>query len=298
MNTVELSQWLAGGPRLLDGAMAGELLRRGVRSASRLWGVGALLDNPNAILALHRDNAVSGAEALTTATFRVAPYSLAKAGLEGRAATLSALAVRLARAGAAAVEHNVLVLASQTTLEDCWRPDLVPDDATLAREHAATAALLVAAGADAVLLETLGSIREARAAAAAAAATGAGVIVSFACRSGGSLLSGEDARDAAAAVTIPGVAAVGVNCTALRDLLPALERLAAGTRLPLVAYGNDAFSETDSPWLAGEPAGPEGYARCMLACVAAGARLVGGCCGTTPAHIAAVRAALDRRPGG
>jgi len=275
--------------------MASELIRRGVDSAACLWGVGALLDDPAAVKALHRGHAAAGAEALTTATFRVAPYSLRKVGLEGRAEDFARLAVRLARAGAAEASRDVVVMASQTTLEDCWRPDLVPDDATLEREHAATSALLSRAGADALLLETFGSVREARAAAVAAAATGLAVIVSFACTAGGRLLSGEDAADAATAVTLPGVAAVGVNCTALRDLMPALVRIAAGTPLPLVAYGNDAYFADDSPWLAGAPAGADRYARALLACAAAGARLVGGCCGTTPAHIAALAAALGRR---
>ncbi|MFH1176529.1 MAG: homocysteine S-methyltransferase family protein, partial [Acidobacteriota bacterium] len=116
------------------------------------------------------------------------------------------------------------------------------------------------------------------------------VLVSFACREGGRLLSGEDAKAAAAAVSLPGVVAVGVNCTALRQLLPALFRVAEGTTLPLVAYGNNSFFAGDSPWLAAAPVAPEKYARCMLACFAAGARLLGGCCGTTPDHIAALAA--------
>jgi S-methylmethionine-dependent homocysteine/selenocysteine methylase len=296
MTAEELMRWLAGGPRVLDGAMASELIRRGIGSASRLWGVGALLDDPEAVRALHREHAAAGAEALTAATFRVAPYSLRKAGLEDRAADLARLAVRLAREGAAEAGSEAVVLGSQTTLEDCWRPDLVPDDDTLAREHARAAAILADAGADAILLETLNTAREARIAARAAARTGLAVIVSFACRSAGRLLSGEDAGAAAAAATVPGVVAAGVNCTALRDLMPALVRVAAGTHLPLVAYGNDGFFAEDSAWLAAHAAGPEPFARCMLACAAAGARLVGGCCGTSPAHTAALAAALGRRP--
>jgi S-methylmethionine-dependent homocysteine/selenocysteine methylase len=292
MRPDEISRWLEAGPRVLDGAMGSELLSRGVKPAARLWGVGALLEEPGQVRAVHRDNAAAGAEALTTATFRVAPYSLRRVGLEERAAELAGLAVRLAREGAAAAGRSPVILGSQTTLEDCYRPDLTPPDATLREEHARTAAMLAASGADALLLETFNSIREARAAAEAAAATGLAVMIAFACRAGGSLLSGEDVRDAAAAVSIPGVVAVGVNCTALRDLVPALARVAEGTRLPLVAYANNAYSAEDARWLDAPPTGPDGYARCMQAAVAAGARLVGGCCGTTPAHIAALAAML------
>lgn len=292
MKPEDMSRWLAERARVLDGAMGSELLRRGVSSAGRLWGVGALLADPEQVRAVHREYAAAGAEALTTATFRVAAYSLRKAGLAERAPDLARLAVRLAREGAAEAGREAVVLASQTTLEDCYRPDLTPPDATLAEEHARTAVLLAAAGADALLLETFNTVREARAAAVAATATGLAVVVAFACRDRGRLLSGEDARDAAAAVAIPGVVAVGVNCTALRDLMPALARVAEGTGLPLAAYANNAFSAEDSRWLEAPATGPEGYAGCMLAAVAAGARLVGGCCGTTPAHIAAVATML------
>ena len=294
MKPAELTAWLSERPRVLDGATGSELLRRGVASAGTLWGVGALLDDPGAVRDLHRDYAAAGAEALTAATFRVARYSLRRAGLEARAGELAGLAVRLARAGAAAAGRPALVLAAWTSLEDCYRPDLVPDEATLGREHAATAAVLAASGADALLLETFNTVGEARAAARAAAATGLAAIVSFACREGGRLLSGEDARDAAAAVSVPGVVAVGVNCTRRVDTMPALVRVAVGTDRPLVAYANDAWFADDAQWLAAAPAAPAGYGRCALAWTAAGARLVGGCCGTTPEHIAAVARALAR----
>jgi S-methylmethionine-dependent homocysteine/selenocysteine methylase len=232
----DLTVWLAGGPRVLDGATGSELIRRGVASAGKLWGVGALIEAPQEVRRLHRDYAAAGAEALTAATFRVAPFSLRRAGLEDRAGQLATLAVRLAREGAADAGRDVVVFASQTTLEDCYRPDLVPDDATLRREHGATSALLAAAGADALLLETFNTVREARIAVDAAVATGLPVIACFTCVSGSRVLSGEEASAAATAVTVPGVAAAGPNCTAVGHMLPALGVMAEATPLPLVAY--------------------------------------------------------------
>ena len=292
MTPAEATAWLNERTRVLDGATGSELLRRGVAAAGRLWGVGALLEDPGAVTALHRDYAAAGAEALTAATFRVTPYALRGAGLEDRAGELALLAVRLAREGAAEAGRDALVFASQTTLEDCYRPDLVPDDVTLVREHGATANILAKARPDALLLETFNTAREGRIAAEAATATGLPVIVSFVCRRG-MLLSGEEPGDAAVAVCIPGVVAVGVNCTAVEDVLPALIRVAASTSLPLVAYANNAWHAADSPWLAAEPVPPEGFARTAATWVAAGARLVGGCCGTDPDHIAAIASRLD-----
>lgn len=292
MNSQQLRAWLQARPRVLDGAGAGELLRRGVAAAGHLWGAGALLQAPTEVRRLHCDYAAAGADALTALTFRVSPYALKRFELEDRAAELAAVAVRLAREAAEA-GREVLVLASMTTLEDCYRPDLVRDDDVLLKEHARTAEVLAAAGADGLLLETFNTVREAVAALDAAIATGLPVIVSFACRAGGRLLSGEDVGVAAAAMSLPEVAAVGVNCTAIQDTLPALEGLAEATLLPLAAYANNGFFAEDTPHLAAAPAEPELYARCALAWLAAGARLLGGCCGTSPEHVAALAAALN-----
>ena len=294
MTPHDLARWLDGGPRTLDGAMGSELLRRGVMAAAKLWGVGALIEAPHAVRQLHHAYAAAGADALTAATFRVAPYALRRIGVPHRARELAALAVRLARDGASEAGREALVFASHTTLEDCYRPDLVPDEPTLAHEHARTAAALADSGADGLLLETFNTIREARAATEAAASTGLPVIVCFTCVAGGRLLSGEDAREAAAVVSRPGVVAVGVNCTTCAALPEALARVSAGTTLPLVAYANNAFFATDSTFLAAQPLSPAAYAAQAATWAAAGARLVGGCCGTNPAYIAAVASQFRR----
>ncbi len=292
MTPAAFADWLGRRVRILDAAMGSELLRRGVDSAARLWGVGALEEAAAAVREVHRDHAAAGAEALTAATFRVAPYALRGHGGAARASALAASAVGLARAGAADAGAAAVVLASQTTLEDCYRPDLVPAADVLAREHAATAEALAAAAPDALLLETFNTVREAEAAAAAATATGLATVVSFACRDRGRLLSGEDAGTAAAAVSVPGVVAVGVNCTAVSDVEPALERMAERSPLPLVAYANDAWWADDSPWLEADRVAPADYAARAERWAALGASLIGGCCGTSPAHVAALAARL------
>ena len=289
--------WLRARPRLLDGAMGSELLRRGVASAATLWGVGALIHDPQAVRRVHEDYVACGCDVLTANTFRVAPYALRRLARYPAPAALAETAVQLARQAAEKAPKPVAVLASMTTLEDCYRPDLVPDNATLQREHQRTAALLAQAGPDGLLLETFNTIREAVAACQAATATGLPVVVSFACQSGGRLLSGEPASAAARAVSLPGVAAVGVNCTRLADLMPALVQMASATELPLVAYANNGWYDEASPHLAAPRVPPERYARCLLGCVAAGARLVGGCCGTGPEEIAALSALLAEHFG-
>lgn len=280
---------------LLDGGIGSELIRRGVAPAHRLWGVGALQEAPEAVRELHRDYAVADADWLTAATFRLAPYSLRQAGLEDRAPDLAALAIRLVREGAADAGRRVLAVASITTLEDCYRPDLVPADDVIAREHAATVDLLVEAGADGLLLETFNTVRESAIATRAAVRSGLPVVVSFACRADGHLLSGEDTAQAARAVALPGVVAIGVNCTSTAVVPPALCRLASGTMLPLAAWANNGWAAEDSAWLAAPRLSPEAFAAEALTWIAAGARLVGGCCGTGPEEIAALAAVIPGR---
>jgi S-methylmethionine-dependent homocysteine/selenocysteine methylase len=271
-------------PLLLDGATGTELERRGVRSALPLWSSWALLEAPDTLRAIHGDYLRAGAGALTTATFRTHARSLAAAGLEGRAAELTALAVRLAREAAEETRRPAFVLGSAAPLEDCYHPERVPDAAALAREHAAHAGHLVAAGADAILVETMNTRREAVAAARAAREAGADVLVSFVCGTGARLLSGEPLDEALDAVGAFEPLALGVNCLPPGAVAACLGPLRQSGRAFLV-YAN---LTTPGP----EPVSPEAYAGAALGWIREGAACVGGCCGTTPSHIAALASRL------
>lgn len=285
----------AGAPLLLDGATGTELERRRVPCGLPLWSAHALARAPEVLEAIHRDYVDAGADVLTANTFRTHARSLAAGGMAGRAREWTELAVAIARVAAAAAEREVFVLGSAAPLEDCYRPDLVPAQRELVREHRAHAEHLARAGVDAVLVETMNSAREARVAAQAAAACGLPVVVSFVCGGGARLLSGEPLEQALAAVAPPGPAALGVNCLPPRDVPACLEVLArAGT--PFAVYAN-----------LGAPGGPgaarlddctaEQFAAQATVWLERGARLVGGCCGTGPDHIRALRAAIDRTVG-
>jgi methionine synthase I (cobalamin-dependent) len=188
----------------------------------------------------------------------------------------------------------VLVFASLSPLEDCYRPDLVPDDETLAREHEWQARAIAAAGADGILLETHNTARELAAAAVAARRTGLPFVASMITDGAGRLLSGEPIESAVRAVASTASDALSINCVPARRLagdLEVLGRAAPGT--PLAAYGN-----------LGPPTGPGAtrftaeiepaeYASLAREWIGLGARMVGGCCGTTAAHTRALRSMLD-----
>jgi methionine synthase I (cobalamin-dependent) len=273
--------------------MGTELQRRGADTRLPLWSARALVDAPDVVREIHREEVEAGAEILTANTFRTHRRTLAKAGLAQRSAELSTRAIRLAREAAGSLGRSVFVAGSIAPLEDCYRPDLVPDDAALEREHGEQAESLAAAGADLLLLETHNTIRELVAAARAAKATGLPFVASMVTDGHGRLLSGETIDDAVRALAPLEPDAIGINCVPARKLAGDLVKLAAAAPgVPLAAYGNLGLPADDRGWAFTEELSPEEYAEIPKDWLAYGVRLVGGCCGTTPAYTAAVRYAI------
>jgi S-methylmethionine-dependent homocysteine/selenocysteine methylase len=290
----ELEAHLRGpAPLVLDGANGTELERRGVHTGLPLWSSHALLAAPDTVQAIHADYARAGVDVLTANTFRTQRRVLDAAGIGARAGELTRLAVELARAGAAArpAGARVWVAGSAPPLEDCYRPDLVPDDASLALEHAAHAESLAAAGVDLVLVETMNTIREARCAVRATRAVGLPVLVSFVCWQGSTLLSGEPLAEALEAVAGESPIAVGVNCLPPSNVAACLSTLAA-CGLPVCVYANLGAPDDTTGLARSEDCTAEDFAGLAAGWVAGGARAVGGCCGTTPAHLSAVTSRL------
>lgn len=287
-------------PLILDGALGTELERRGFDVKLPLWSAWALITAPELVRQVHADYVLAGAQVITAATFRTSRHCLFKEHLEDQASELTQLAVNLARDAAREFgEHlgggdsDVKVAGSIAPLEDCYHPELAPDDETLAREHAHTARLLADAGADVLLVETQNSAREALIAAAAALKTSCPVWVSLMPRCASNLFNGDSLAETALTLHGMGVRMILVNCCppviadgALRTLRQALPAALLG------AYPN--FSSTEGePWEYGHELLPADFAA-WAKNLAAEAALLGGCCGTTPDHISALAAALKK----
>ncbi len=284
---------LAQGPALcLDGATGTELERRGHAAGLPLWSTHALLDAPEVLAEIHADYARAGAEILTANTFRTQRRTLERGaaerpGLGERDADLTAQAVSLARRGAAAGHRPIWVAGSAPPLEDCYRPDRVPGDRALRREHARHMENLAAAGVDLVLVESMNSIREAVTACRAARDHGLPSLVSFIVWEGGQLLSGESLEAATDRVASETPLAILVNClppSAVSACLPIL----GGCGLDFGVYANLGAPDTAGGFERSETCGPGEWAHHVAEWLAAGARIVGGCCGTTPSHVAAM----------
>jgi methionine synthase I (cobalamin-dependent) len=245
---------------------------------------------------VHEENVRAGADLLTTNTFRTQRRTLEKEGMGDRATELTTRAVDLARQACAGARRPLFVLGALSPLEDCYRPDLRPSRTDLESEHREQAEILRAAAVDGLLVETQNSVEELACAVAAARATGLPVLASLITDGEGRLLSGESIGEAVEAIGSPPPDVLAINCVPARRLAGDLRRLAdAALGVPLGAYGNLGPPKDPEGLHFEAEIAPEEYAALASEWLDLGARVVGGCCGTTAAHTAALRALVDSR---
>jgi homocysteine S-methyltransferase len=290
---------LAGAPCVvLDGAGGTELERRGYVDRLRLWSAGAVEDAPELVVQIHRDYIEAGAQVITTQTFTCCRRRFRKVGAEALFEPLTRRAVALAmRARDEAGRPDVLIAGSLSPLEHCYHPELAPRGDDAYEEHLESVQLLVGAGADLLIVETMNTIDEARAALRAAQTSGLDVIVGFCCGRAGRLLSGEPVPEAVRALDPLGPTAYAINCTPAPLTTRAAADLASSTRTPFGAYAN-VGEWSDGTWARIFGAGfifeigPDAYLQHAMGWRELGAAFVGGCCGTRPEHIARLASAL------
>lgn len=269
---------------LLDGPVGTELARRGVPTPLPLWTAAAIEDAPKVLGAIHADYAAAGATVHTANTFRTDPYSLRADPDPDRWRRLTDAAVAITRSAIGAGR----VAGSMAPLEDCYRPDLSPSASVATEAHGRMAFGLRDSGVDLVLCETFPHSGEALIAAAAALETGLPVWLSLTVGPLGDLLADDLVESTLREAVSRGVEAVLVNCARperISQLLPRLVDLG----VPFGAYGNVGEPDPDVGWRSAGDSGPGSYAAQVQRWVELGATLIGGCCGTTPAHIRAIR---------
>jgi S-methylmethionine-dependent homocysteine/selenocysteine methylase len=296
-------------PILLDGANGTELVRRGVR-----WRKHGLLTDTEAVEQLHRDYLAAGSDVIRTNTFQLNPRiflnvfrnrehmrHIGAPGLEDLAPRLLRTSVRLARQARAKAgrEGTAAIAGVLSPLEHCFRPDLAPPADQARREHEELALVFAEGTVDFLLLESMNTIGEAKAALAAGRATGLPVWVSFVLGPEGELLSRESLGQAAAEMERGGAEAVLVNCAPPPDTTRALATLKRSCSLPVGAFAHiGRFSppswkfEFFPQFTDSEEWPPARYASEAKRWREEGATILGGCCGTGPAHIGALRAWL------
>jgi S-methylmethionine-dependent homocysteine/selenocysteine methylase len=282
------------GTVIFPGGMGTELQRRGYRSALPPWPAAANLDAPGLVEQIHADYIEAGADVAVTNTFRTTPRTFAKAGRDADAWTALRQAVTAALRAKWKAGRPVFVGGSFAPLEDCYRPDLVPSAGELREEHRQQAGRLADAGVDFLLPETIDAGLEGQIMAEAASATGLPFIVSFVVDSEANLLDGTPIAKALEKTDLPGRVGVSLNCRPVGTLDSAFQKLSSvfDGAIGLCPNGM-GHANGDLGWCFEE--GGDGIAKftaCAMRWKAAGATILGGCCGTTPAYIQALHREL------
>lgn len=292
---------------ILDGALATELERRGADLKDPLWSAKILLEEPALIRQLHDDYFAAGADVAITASYQASFPGLAMRGLDvEQSAALMRLSVQLAtqarddyrarEADNPTAQRPLLVAASVgpygAYLHDGseYRGDYGLSVAQLMDWHRPRLALLATSGADLLACETIPSLAEGEALVRVLAEfPTCAAWLSFSCADEEQVCHGERFADCVAmAAASPQIVAIGVNCTPPRYIASLLQQAATITAKPLLAYPNsgERWDAAAQCWLPGS--GVADFAAAAQHWRSAGASIIGGCCRTTPADIAAL----------
>ncbi|MDR1702299.1 MAG: homocysteine S-methyltransferase family protein [Sporomusaceae bacterium] len=274
---------------LFDGALGTMLQQRGLKPGEcpELWNV----EHQEKVSEIHREYVLAGADIIETNTFGANRIKLAHYGLENKVALLNTASVKAARAAA---NSQTKIAGSVGPTGKLIAPlgDLSFDAAYEAFLEQITA--LDAAGVDLILIETIMDIQEMRAALLAAKAVSKKpVFCQLTFGEDGRTVTGTDAVSAAITLEALGASVVGANCSlGPAQLLPVVETLAATLSIPISVQPNAGMprlenGQTIFPMQAAE------LGAWLPKLAAAGASYLGGCCGTTPAHIKAMRQSLE-----
>ncbi len=292
LTTQQFHEKIAAGLRYLDGATGSNLMKAGMPRGccSEEW----ILAHPEALVALQRGYAAAGSQILYAPTFQAQPVVLERVRLENQTEAVNAHLVALSRSAGpeCLIAGNLTTLAAFT---DSWNPDKFE---FLVENYRRQIHGLLDGGADLLAAETLLYPQEAEAILTAAELEGAGAcLYTFTMQSDGALFSGAEAGPILRELEHAGAAAVGFNCVAADDMTPDLvSKLRRYVRGPLVCKPNAGNPVISNAGIAEYPMAAEEFAAIGARCAQMGASLLGGCCGTDPGYIGALRRAVEGEP--
>lgn len=284
---MQLSERMADHVVLIDGGLSTALEEQGHHLNDPRWTARLLSEDPEALRVAHESFVAAGAEVVTSASYQTVDPDELRA---------SVAAARSATGGSALVAASVGPYGALLHDGSEYRGRYGLSIEELVAFHAPRLATLIDAAPDAIAVETIPDIDEARALAIALADVGdelPDTWVAFSAganptigRAGVATAAGDDLGDAAAVFAdLDRVVALGVNCTAPSHVAPALERIAERTDRPLVAYpnGGGRWDPATGCW---DQAGERITADMVASWLASGVRLLGGCCGFGPDALA------------
>lgn len=294
--TREEFQKLANQYLYLDGATGSNLVRAGMPSGvcPEQW----ILEHPDVMLELQKDYVSAGTDILYAPTFTANRIKLAEYGLEKNMEQMISKLVAISKEAAASSQDRTVYVAGDLTMTgEQLKPMGNMELEELIDVYKEQICALVAAGVDLLVVETMMSLAEARAALIAAKEVcELPVMVTMTFEEDGRTLYGTDAQTAAVVLESLGACAVGVNCSTgparMRKIVE--EMTAATVSLPIIAKPNAGLPFLDEQGRTCYSMSPEEFVREMKQLTEAGATVMGGCCGTSPKFIKGIRDAFGR----
>lgn len=282
MTKGEFQKLTEAGVVILDGATGSNLRAAGmpVGVCAEQW----IYEHPQVILDLQRAYVEAGSQVLYAPTFSANRVGLGMHGLESQLGFLNRELVALAKEAAGG---NALVAGDITTTGKILEPQGDTTYQELYDIYREQITVLAEAGVDLLVAETMLTVEETLVALdAAQSVCDLPVMCSLTLQADGSAMYGGNAVEMVEALQEMGAAAVGLNCSVGPDQLEAVVRsMKAAARVPLIVKPNAGMPDIDSQGHAHYSMGPSQFAESMKTLIESGARLVGGCCGTTPEHI-------------
>ncbi len=287
MNSHEFSNLLSKKKIIVaDGATGTNLILRGLDQGftPENW----VIDNPEKIKQLHLDFIKAGAEIILTSTFGGSEIRLEQSGLMDKYIQVNHAAVTLAKQ--AVKNTHVLIAGSMGPLGHMLKPLGTLEIREAESYYARQAAALCTAGVDIIVIETQFDINEAKAAISGVKSfCQQALVCSFSFDRGTRTMMGVSPSSFAKDVEGLGLSAIGINCgKSLEDNSNALIELSNTTEIPIWFKPNAGLPHLDE---SGKPIydiTPDQMAENVAAWIEAGARIIGGCCGTTPEHLRAI----------
>ena len=281
----EFSKILAEGPLILDGATGSNLQKAGMPRGccTEEW----ILANPAPLVQLQREYAKAGSRVVYAPTFQAQPIALERVNLHKQTEAVNAHLVALSRSAA----PDCLIAGDLTTLATFMDSFDAANFDTMVENYRVQIAGLLEGGADLLAAETLMYPLEAEAIFTAAELEGAETVMyTFTMQPDGSFFSGRDAGPVLKELEESGAAAVGFNCVAADPFLPGLvSKLRRSVKGPLVCKPNAGVPVIGEDKLAHYSMIPEEFGKIVSQCREMGAAILGGCCGTDPRYIQALK---------
>jgi 5-methyltetrahydrofolate--homocysteine methyltransferase len=286
MNRQEFQALLQEHPIFLDGATGSNLQKKGMPAGvcPERW----ILDHRETLIELQRAYVESGSNIVYAPTFTANRIKLKEYGLEDQIEQINHDLVALSKE---AVDGRAYVAGDITMTGEQLAPMGTMDFETLIEVYKEQIRYLVDAGADLLVVETMMSLQETRAAVIAAKEVcDLAVMATLTFESDGRTLYGTDAVTAAVVLESLGVAAVGTNCSTGPDkMIDVVQKMADVTTIPIIAKPNAGMPSLDAAGNTVYDMDASEFGAAAKELVLAGASVIGGCCGTTPAHIQAAR---------